>query len=180
MSLKKIKIISLFGIFILDFICHFLYDWFPNVLFSIFFPVNESIFEHMKLISSSYIIYSFIELLILRKENIKFNNYIFNIAISIVSNILIFLILFLPIYYKIGENFVITIILLFISIIITQFISFKILSSKTNYLYLNVISLILIIIIYIIFGYLTYNPIICDFFFDPLNEKYGINTYLIS
>ena len=32
---------------------------------------------------------------------------------------------------------------------------------------------------YIIFSYLTYNPPKVEFFFDPLEEKYGINTYVI-
>ena len=88
--------------------------------------------------------------------------------------------MYLPIYYKIGEKLILTIILLFISIVITEFISYKILCTKKNYTWLNIASLLMIIILYIIFGYLTYNPIICPLFFDPLNEKYGINNYLIT
>lgn len=88
--------------------------------------------------------------------------------------------MYLPIYYKIGEKLILTIILLFISIVITEFISYKILCTKKNYTWLNIVSLLMIITLYIIFGYLTYNPIICPLFFDPLNEKYGINNYLIT
>ena len=44
---------------------------------------------------------------------------------------------------------------------------------------LNIISLILIIISYIIFAYLTYNPIKTELFFDTQEEKYGINSYFI-
>ena len=180
MNLKKIKIISIFGVFLINFLSHFLYDLFPNGLFAIFFPVNESIFEHMKMISSSILIYSLIEFILLKKYNVKFNNYIFNIFVSCVFNIAIFLIIFLPIYYWIGEKFIITIIILFISIMITQFISYKILSMKKNYNYLNIVSLVMIIVLYIVFAYLTYNPIIAPFFFDPMNEKYGISTFLIG
>ncbi len=180
MNLKKLKIISIISIFLLNFLCHFLYDLLPNTLFSIFFPVNESIFEHMKMIASSILIYSIIEYILLKKFNIKFNNYIFNIFISIVSNITIFLLIYLPIYYSIGENMIVTFILLFISIIVTEIISYKILSMKRNYNFLNIVSMIMIIITYIIFAYLTYNPIISPFFFDPMSEKYGINTFLIN
>ena len=180
MSLKKIKIISIFGIFVLNFISHFLYEWMPNTLFSIFFPVNESIFEHMKMISTSILIYSIIEYIILKKTKPNYNNYLFSIFISCIGNIIIFLIMYLPIYYKIGEKLILTIILLFISIVITEFISYKILCTKKNYTWLNIVSLLMIITLYIIFGYLTYNPIICPLFFDPLNEKYGINNYLIT
>ena len=179
MNLKRIKIISTISSFLLSFLCHFLYDLFPNVLFSVFFPVNESIFEHMKIISSSILIYSIIEYILLKKFKLNFSNFIFNIFISCISNIFIFLIIFLPIYYRFGENIIVTLILLFISIIVTQFISYKILSMKKNYNYLNIVSLIMIIVIYVLFGYLTYNPIICPFFFDPMAEKYGISTYLI-
>lgn len=180
MSLKKIKIISIFGIFVLNFISHFLYEWMPNTLFSIFFPVNESIFEHMKMISTSILIYSIMEYIILKKTKTNYNNYLFSIFISCIGNIIIFLIMYLPIYYKIGEKLILTIILLFISIVITEFISYKILCTKKNYTWLNIVSLLMIITLYIILGYLTYNPIICPLFFDPLNEKYGINNYLIT
>ena len=61
MDLKKIKIVSIFGMFILCFLTHFLYNFFPNTLFSIFFPVNESIWEHMKMMTSSILIWSILE-----------------------------------------------------------------------------------------------------------------------
>ena len=60
MNLKVIKILSVFGIFLLSFITHNGYDIFPNTLTSFFFPVNESIFEHMKMIYTDYIIWSII------------------------------------------------------------------------------------------------------------------------
>ena len=56
--MKKIKIIGIFIIFILSVIFHFLYGIFPNYLFSILFPVNESIWEHMKLIVTSTLVFS--------------------------------------------------------------------------------------------------------------------------
>ena len=58
MTLKRLKVVSIFGMFILCFLTHFLYNWFPNALFSIFFPVNESIWEHMKMMTSSILIWS--------------------------------------------------------------------------------------------------------------------------
>ena len=61
MTLKSIKVLSVFAIFLLCFITHFLYNWFPNTVFSIFFPVNESIWEHMKMMTSSILIWSVLE-----------------------------------------------------------------------------------------------------------------------
>lgn len=179
MNLKKIKILAVFGIFLLMSLFHFAYDIFPNNLFAIFFPVNESIFEHIKLIFSTFVLYGIIDYLLLTKFKLPKNNFILNILISALSCIGIFLLIWLPIYYKIGENMIITFLFLFVAIIFSQVISYYILNKNNNQL-LNYISLGIIILIIIIFAYFTYYPLYNDFFFDPMEEKYGINTYLIN
>lgn len=177
MNLKKLLTINIFIIFIITFLVHFAYDIFSIDLFAIFFPVNESIFEHLKMIYSSFLISGIIEYFILKKYNIQYNNFTFNLLTTALSCIICFLIIWLPIYYRIGENIIITILILFISICISQIIAYYILTSNHNKV-LNYISLPLMIIISIIFAYFTYNPMINDFFFDPIKEKYGINTYI--
>lgn len=179
MNLKKIKIIAIVAIFVLMSIFHFAYDLLPNTLFAIIFPVNESIFEHLKLIFNTFIIYGFIDYFLLKKFNLPKNNFFTNILISALSCIGIFLLIWLPIYYKIGENMVITFLFLIIAIMFSQIISYYILKSKNNKL-LNYISIIIIILISTMFAYFTYYPLYNDFFFDPMEEKYGINTYLIK
>lgn len=179
MNLKKIKIISCFGVFLMCTLCHFLYDWFPNTIFSIFFSVNESIFEHMKMLFSATLLYGIIEFILLVKCDIKHNNYLFNLLISGLCNIAIFLIIYLPVYYVFGEIMIFTLIWLFISICITEFISFNLLQLE-NIKNSNIFSLIGIIIIYIIIGYLTYYPPKLDFFFDPEEKKYGISYYILK
>lgn len=176
MNLKKIKIISTIGIFLLCFLFHFIYTWFSSSITAIFFPVNESIWEHMKLLFSAVIFYGIIDYIILQKFKIKYNNFFTALFISAITIIPIYLTLFLPIYYKIGENMIITIGLMLLAIIISQVISYYILKSKKFEMF-NIISLILIIISYIIFAYLTYNPIKSELFFDTKEEKYGINNY---
>lgn len=175
--LFKFKILATFGIFILTFLTHFGYDLIKCDLTAIFFPVNESIFEHMKMLFTTFIIYSVIEYFIFKRKDVSVNNFIFSYLITGVMVIGIFLILFLPFYYRYGENMTYTIIMEFVAIALSQLISYYILSQKP--LKLEKISIVLIIIIFIVLGYLTYNPIICDFFFDPTNEKYGINVYNI-
>ena len=86
--------------------------------------------------------------------------------------------MFLPIYYKTGENMVVAITIMAISIIISQIISYYILKAK-DFDKLNLLSLILIIISYIVFAYLTYYPLKNDLFFDTKEEKYGLNNYNI-
>ena len=176
MTLKKVKIIAVIGIFILCFLFHFAYELLPCTLTAIFFPVNESIWEHQKLIFTSVIFYGLIDYLILCKCKIKYNNFFLSLFVSAFTIIPIFLIIYLPLYYRIGPKMPLNIIVMFISIIISQIISYYILKSKEKDR-LNLISLILIIICYIVFAYLTYNPIKSKLFFDTEEEKYGINNY---
>ena len=178
MTLKKDKIISTIGIIILCFLFHFLYEWIPSTLTSIFFPVNESIWEHMKLFITPICFYGIIDYIILTKTKVPFNNFFLNLLISSISSIIIYLMIFLPVYNLIGESMRFSITLMIIVIIISQIISYYIL--KMDYIkYSNIISLILIIATYILFGYLTYNPIHNYSCLDKHKNIYGINEYNI-
>lgn len=178
MNNKKIIYINTILLFLLMFIAHNLYKWLPNDVFAIFFPVNESIWEHMKMIYTTIIVYIPLELIILNKLKIKHNNLLLSSYVSGIICILVELILFIPIYKVIGENLPITLVTLLISIFISQYISFNILNK--NYIKKSdILSIILIIFTFILMGILTYKPPKIFLFFDPINEKYGINIYKI-
>lgn len=177
MTIKKLKIIGIVFIFLISFITHNIYDMFPNFITSLFFPVNESIFEHMKMINISYIIWIIIELILIRKNNIKTLNFKSSSIVSLILNIVIFLIIYLPIYNLFGYNTIITISLYLLSIIIAQIISFKVLDSKKEYYFLNKYSYILILIITLSFIYLTYYPLDNYIFIDKVNKKLGLKNY---
>lgn len=175
MSLKRIKVISVFGMFALCFLTHFLYNWLPNSLFSIFFPVNESIWEHMKMMCSSILIFSVIEYFLYKKYRISHNNFALSVFLEVSLSIIIFLIIYLPIYHFTGSVFILNLIVLFISIYFVNIISFYIL--KLSPLHKEVISIIGIILVYILFGILTYFPPENYLFLDKVENKYGINIY---
>jgi hypothetical protein len=178
MNLKKIKILGIFLVFLLCFPLHFLYEWMPNTILSIFVPVNESIWEHMKLISTSFILYGIIDFILLKKYS-NFNNFLLQLFITPVIGIILYLLIYLPIYNMIGENMVVSILLLFIIISIEELISYYLLRLN-EIKYENIIGIVGIISIYIIFGYLTYKPMINYLFFDTKDDKYGINTYIFD
>lgn len=173
MNLKKTKILIIFITFLICFISHFIYEILPNPLFSIFFPVNESIWEHMKMLFTSILLSGIIEYIIIKKNNISVNNFIFSKFIEAFISIPIYLTIYLPIYYKIGEKMILNIILLFIVIIIVEYIGYKLMTKSENNL--NILAIILIIVSYSIFTYLTYYPIKNQIFLDTKNEKYGID-----
>lgn len=178
MNKKKFILINTILIFSAMFISHNLYNWFENDLFAIFFPVNESIWEHMKMIYTTIILFSIIELILFKKFKIEYNNFLLSTYITSITTIIIELITFIPIYKIIGENLPITLITLFISIFIGQIMNYYIL-NKSYIKYSNIISIILIIITFIIMGHLTYNPPRSFLFYDPIEEKYGINIYTL-
>jgi len=176
MSIKKIKIIGIFIIFLLCFPLHFLYELLPNSLFSIFTPVNESVWEHMKLIFTSYLLYGIIDYFWLNKDN-KFNNFLLQLFIVPLLGVILYLIIYIPIYNILGENMIFSILLLFLVVVAEQLLSYYIL-NKENFKYQGIIGITGIILMYILFGYLTYKPIENYLFFDKTNSKYGINIYV--
>jgi len=176
MNLKKIKIIAVIGIFIISFISHFAYDLFPNLIFSFIFPVNESIWEHMKIIFTSTLIYGIIDYTLLNKYNIKYNNFPFQLYFTATSAIPIYLVIYIPLYKIFGENPFISIALLVLVYIISQWISYNILKEKPIKV-LNSLIIPIILSTYLGFIYLTYNPIHNYIFYDKSKEKYGIDEY---
>ncbi len=172
---KKILFINTIIIFLSLFLFHNIYNLFPNFLTSFLFPVNESLFEHLKLMFTSEIIISLITLLVLKLKNIKFSNYILGLLTGVIVTISLFFLIYLPIYNRYGENLILTMTIYLITLIVGNIIFYLISKRKHNYL-INSISLVIIIVITGILGYLTYNPVKTPFFFDPINEIYGIKN----
>lgn len=172
MNLKKTRFVAVIGTFLIGFICHFAYDFLPSFFTSIFFPVNESVFEHMKILYSSVLIYGVIDYLILHKFNIKFSNFLLNLFILCFSSVFIYLLIFLPIYYNFGENMFVSISLMLVVYSIVYYIGYLILSNKEYKL--SILPIIFICLGYVGFGYLTYNPIKNQIFFDSEHEVYGV------
>ena len=169
-----INILSGLFIFLISFIIHGIYEWFPCIITSLIAPVNESIFEHIKMIFTSYMIYIILKKIAYKKFNIIENNFLFKELITTVLEIVLFLSIFLPLYYSHNENLMITLFVYFITIIISMILNYFVVFKK-NYKVLNILSFIVIIIIYILFGYFTFNPLINNFFLDPTNNSYGLN-----
>lgn len=171
--MKKIKIISAFIIMGLSVLSHFMYEWCNNFIFSILFPVNESIWEHMKLLVTPVLIYALVEYFIYRKKGIRFNNFSLSYGVSIITGIILYLVIYLPIDHFFGHNMIVSIILLFLCYILISYISYLILNSR-NIKYSKTIGTLLIILTYFIFYYLTYYPAHSYMFYDTKNKIYGI------
>ena len=166
---KRFVIINVIITFLLGFLVHGMYSWFPSPITTIF-PVNESLYEHVKLIYLCPII-SVLIVGLFYKYKIK--NIFFGMFISLLFNILFFYILYLPIYYLLGNSMIMTLIVYFISIVASNCIYYLIINNEYNKS-LNILGIILSIIGIVFLTYFTYHPLKVDFFRDPENNIYGI------
>lgn len=171
--MKKIKIYGVFIIMTLSVLSHFAYEWFNNFIFSILFPVNECIWEHMKLMITPVLLFSFFEFFLYKKNKNKINNFYFSYAISILVGIASYLTIYLFIHYFIGHFMLLSIFLLFLDYILIEFLSYFIMNTS-NIKYSNIIGCFLIVIMYFIFYYLTYYPPNTYLFYDTKSGSYGI------
>jgi len=161
---SKKNIFMIIFLFLLSFLWHFMYDWFPCVLTSIFFPVNESIWEHMKIIFYCLLIGSVLEK--------KGNNYYLNILVKPLVGVLFYLIIFIPLYLIFGESMFISLSLMLFTYIIMELLGIKI--SKQEELNIKALPIIIIILIIILFSILTFYPLHNFLFFDSVKLGYGI------
>ena len=169
--MKKFKFIFISSVilFIIMSLIHFVYDFLKLDIIAIYFPVNESIFQHMKMIFTAFFIF-YLGIYLTRKK-FGFNNTFLTNLISVLTCIIFFLIIYLPIYYTLGDNMIFTFILLFISIMLGQFISYNTLLNKKRSS-LNIMAICFIVIMFIVFGYFTFNPIHNDLFWDFKHGTY--------
>ena len=172
MSLKQIKIINVVFLFLLSFLWHFVYDWFPNNIFALFFPVNESIWEHMKIIYYCLLMGSILEFVLCNKNNIKINNFYIEAMVKSILGVIFYLIIFVPFYLWLGESVLISISLMLITYIFMEYIGYKILTGEE--MNINILPVIIIVLGCVMFVILTFYPLHNFLFFDEVKFGYGI------
>ena len=111
------------------------------------------------------------------ENHIKTSNIVLSIFLTIMFNILLFILFYMPAWFYFDFHFLLDLIFLIIISIFNQFIFYHLILA--NNLKLDYLALTALIIIYIILGILTYFPFINDVFFDRTSNKFGINTYII-
>lgn len=174
-----IKNLSIWGaIFVVVFgtLTHFLYEFSNNNYFvGLITPVNESVWEHMKLAFTPLLIFAIIDYRYLK--NIV-SNYLFALMKEIFFGIA-FIIAMYYLYTSFSQegNLVVDISSFVVAIILSKWIGYQILTGrykKLEFKYLNVISASLIVGLFIFFVYATINPPQNNLFVDPITNTFGI------
>ena len=177
MEKKKIirfQIFSVIFTWILGTILHFLYEWSgDNKIIASFSAVNESTWEHLKLVFFPILITTIVGFLVIGKDNKKFWCAKTIGIILAMSFIIVFFYTYTGI---IGTNFAILDIgSFFVAVILGEYVAYKIMTNDEYKLKCNkriaVIGLICILLCFIIF---TYLPPHIGLFKDPISNGYGI------
>ncbi|MFX1490436.1 MAG: DUF6512 family protein [Promethearchaeota archaeon] len=160
-------------IIILGSLFHFVFEWtgyWEPIAW--FFPVNESVWEHLKLPYWPLIIFSLIEYRFISDESKNF--IISKAAVSIIS-ITTIIVVFYSYTAILGTELLIVDILSFIfGVILGQYVSYKILTAKKFAKWVIILSWIIIVAFGIIFVLFTYFPPQIPIFQDPESGLYGI------
>ena len=166
---KKYTIIGIIFVLITGTFAHFLYDWTGNNHLTGFFaPINESIWEHMKLLFFPMLIYSLIMIL-------KFRRKYSCITSALCFGILVGALLIPFFYYTytsiLGKNiFILDISTFILSIVIAFWLSYKLTLSHRLESYTSLLC-ILVSILFVCFLIFTYHPPDAAIFQDLTNTK---------
>ena len=166
--------LCLIGIFLLYSICgtllHFTFKLSNNnVVVGIISSVNESVWEHIKLLLTPIFMVSFIN-----------KNYNFFILLIELISAIVLIIIFYEIKEKLFKNKY-GFINIFSFYIVCFIVSFEKCSLFNNFkipFWLNNISLIIVITVFIMYLTFTIFPPKNKYFIDPITKKYGLDSYV--
>lgn len=174
-KIKKISYLSCLLVLIFGTLFHFIYQWIGGSFIAIFGAVNESTWEHLKLIFWPMLIATIIEFIIYGRQikgliPIKIVSIILGMVVTIVS--------FYTYTGVLGFNFLVADILTFIfGVLIAYYFSLKQFENpsavfKSRYSQPVFIAIgISLVICFIVF---TFYPPHIGLFLDPVTKKYGM------
>ena len=173
-KLFQLLLISIPILFVIGSLFHFIYRWSGNnILIGLISPINESIFEHSKLLLIPLILFWGVGYLFL-KDDVNANNYFLAMLSSIICSIIVMISFYYTYKEIIGNSYLwIDIFDLLLSLFIGQLIAnhIYVYSSDVN----CIISISAIVVIFIGYIYLTFKPFKTPLFLDEKNKTYGIN-----
>lgn len=178
MNLKRWQIIVTIICLIVGTFLHFTYELSNyNQIVGLFSAVNESVWEHLKLLVFPMTIVSVIGAFAIKKYS---KNYWLSQVLGIITAMLFVVIFFYTYTGIIGKNIAILDIGSFVvGIILGEFVTYKILKSKKEYK-AEVPSVLLLIVIILSFIIFTIYPPIIPLFEDPIYGTFGLEPKRID
>jgi hypothetical protein len=175
--ISRYILLSIPVLFIVGSLMHFIYEWSGSLtLAGLFAPVNESVWEHLKLSFWPILAWWFAGYFILRKNNkILINKWIVLCAVSEITCILVIVSFYYTYTGALGiESVILDIFSLFLGIAIAQVLALHLYkhSEFPNYcLYSAIVLLVILAAAFIVF---TFIPPHIPLFKDSTTGNYGI------
>lgn len=172
-NLFKRTVIGFIFVSIAGSLFHFIFQWSGyNRLAGIFFPVNESVWEHLKLIYLPFLICSIIEYFVLRKD--KSN--IFTKAVSTLSGMATIVIFYYTYTGISGKDIeFLNILSFFVGVAVAFAVDYLMIKSEkfksNNYATAGIIIFIFLGVLFVVF---TFAPPLIPLFRDPQSLTYGL------
>lgn len=159
---------------ILGTLLHFTYEWSgQNAIIGSFSAVNESIWEHLKLVFFPMLLAGIIEYIWVRKES---NQYLEAKTIGIFTAICFVIVFYYTYTGILGYHFLLVDILTFIiSILLGEWVAYRIMKLENeSTITTKILSGIILLFFFISFIVFTYYPPKVNLWKDPETERYGI------
>jgi len=172
-KLLSLEILGALFVIILGAMFHFIFEWSNQWLpLGAIAPVNESVWEHLKLVYWPLIFFSIIEYFPLKGE---VNNFVLSKLVAIIIAEITILVTFYSYTAILGTEILLVDILSFIiGVILGYIVSYELLKLKATPNWSTIISFVAIILLGIIFVVFTYFPPEIPLFQDPETGLYGI------
>jgi hypothetical protein len=153
---KSLEVWGILIIFLLFSGLHFLYSGTGLEIFKPFSAINESVWEHLKIGFFAALFYAIFEYFMGFKDN---SNFIFGKSIALLSIPIFIAIVFYSYTAILGRSVLwVDILTAFISVVISQWISYKIAFSSKGFSRFTPLGNILIIVMVFSFIFFTYFP----------------------
>lgn len=171
MELQTIFIISFLLISLLGSLFHFTHGWIKRgFLLHVFSALNESTWEHMKMLLAPTLLVSVLQLFYLRGVYENFWN---GVLLLLIVELLTIPFLFEPLRHLIKKvPFVFTILIFYLAIFFGLLVEYFVLKNEIL-IFSDFIALIFVLILVILFGFFSYYPPKHFLFRDPVTGEYG-------
>lgn len=171
MKIRNYQIASVIFVCILGTLLHFTYEFLgENIFVATFSAVNESVWEHLKLLFFPMFLTTIIGYFYMEKNA---PNFLCSKTLGILVSMLFIIIFFYTYTGIIGTSIVfIDIASFFVAVILGEYLSYKLMI--TNFKCNNIIAIIILTITLICFIVFTYLTPKIGIFRDPVTNQYGI------
>ena len=172
-SLKRWRFAGIVVLTVLGFVLHYLFSWTGgSKIVGFYSPVNESVWEHLKLGYWSVVLFSVVEHLSIKNRT---NNYFLARTIGILTLEVTIIIIFYWYTFIAGKDILLIDISSYILAVIScQYITYFFLRAQPFSKAINRICLAIFLLLGVLFGAMTYYPPHIAIFKDSIKNTYGI------